>query len=33
MARIHDTILDTIGNTPLVRAPRFSSGLRAVLVF
>jgi cysteine synthase A len=33
MARIHDTILDTIGNTPLVRAPRFSSGLRADVVF
>lgn len=33
MARIHDTILSTIGGTPLVRAPRFSAGLRADLVF
>lgn len=33
MARIHDTILETIGRTPLVRAPRFSAGLTADLVF
>ncbi len=31
--RIYDTILDTIGRTPLVRAPRFSQGLDANLVF
>jgi cysteine synthase A len=33
MARIHETILDTIGGTPLVRAPRFAAGLKADLVF
>ncbi|MBD3237769.1 MAG: cysteine synthase A [Candidatus Eisenbacteria bacterium] len=33
MARIHDTILDAIGNTPLVRAPRFSEDLAAEIVF
>lgn len=33
MARIHNSILDTIGHTPLVRAPRFSKGLEADLVF
>jgi len=33
MARIHDTILETIGRTPLVRAPRFSAGLGADLIF
>jgi len=33
MARIHNTILETIGHTPLVRAPRFSRGLEADLVF
>ncbi len=31
--RIHDSILDTIGETPLVRAPRFSEGLGAEVVF
>ncbi len=31
--RIFDSILDTIGNTPLVRAPRFSEGLKNDLVF
>ncbi len=31
--RIHDNILETIGGTPLVRAPRFSAGLDADLVF
>ena len=30
---IHDSILETIGHTPLVRAPRFSAGLAADLVF
>jgi len=33
MARIHETILETIGRTPLVRAPRFSAETRAELVF
>jgi cysteine synthase len=33
MARIYDSILETIGNTPLVRAPRFGVGLRADVVF
>jgi cysteine synthase A len=33
MPRIYDTILDTIGNTPLVRAPRFGAGCQADLVF
>ena len=33
MARIHDSILETIGHTPLVRAPRFSAGLAADVVF
>ncbi len=33
MAHIHETILDTIGHTPLVRAPRFSAGLRAQVIF
>ncbi len=33
VTRIYDSILDTIGNTPLVRAPRFSKGLRGELVF
>ncbi|MBM3316735.1 MAG: cysteine synthase A [Candidatus Eisenbacteria bacterium] len=33
MARIHDTILEAIGGTPLVRAPRFSAGLKADVVF
>jgi cysteine synthase A len=31
--RICDSMLDTIGNTPLVRAPRFCAGLAADLVF
>jgi cysteine synthase A len=33
MARIFDSIVDTIGRTPLVRAPRCSAGLGADLVF
>jgi cysteine synthase A len=33
MARIFDSIVDTIGRTPLVRTPRFSAGLGADLVF
>ncbi len=33
MARIYDNILETIGHTPLVRAPRFGQGLAADLVF
>lgn len=33
MARIYDTILETIGRTPLVRAPRFAAGTEADLVF
>ncbi|MCC6652022.1 MAG: cysteine synthase A [Candidatus Eisenbacteria bacterium] len=33
MSRIHDSILDTIGRTPLVRAPRLQKGLAAELVF
>ena len=33
MARIYNDILETIGRTPLVRAPRFSEGLDAELVF
>jgi cysteine synthase len=33
MARIYDTILDTIGRTPLVRAPRFAADAKADLVF
>ncbi len=33
MARIYNDILETIGRTPLVRAPRFSRGLEADLIF
>jgi cysteine synthase A len=33
MARIHDSILDTIGHTPLVRAPRLQKGLAGEVVF
>ena len=33
MARIYDSIVDTIGRTPLVRAPRCSAGLGADLAF
>lgn len=33
MTRIHDTILTTIGRTPLVRAPRFAAGLGADIAF
>ncbi len=33
MARIHDSILDTIGRTPLVRAPRLQQGLAGEVVF
>ncbi len=33
MARIYDSIIDTIGRTPLVRAPYFSKDLKADLVF
>jgi cysteine synthase A len=33
MARIYDSIIDTIGRTPLVRAPYFSRDLKADLVF
>jgi cysteine synthase A len=33
MARIYDSIVDTIGHTPLVRAPRCSAGLGADVVF
>ncbi|MFN8589449.1 MAG: cysteine synthase A [Candidatus Eisenbacteria bacterium] len=33
MARIFDSILDTIGRTPLVRAPRLQRGLGAEVVF
>jgi cysteine synthase len=33
MARICDSILDTIGRTPLVRAPRFAQGVGADLLF
>ena len=33
MARIFDSIVDTIGRTPLVRAPRCSAGLGADVVF
>lgn len=33
MARIYDSILETIGNTPLVRAPRFSAGLDGDILF
>jgi cysteine synthase A len=33
MARIYDSILDTIGRTPLVRAKRFSQGAHADLLF
>ena len=33
MARIFDSIVDTIGRTPLVRAPRCSEGLGADVVF
>ena len=32
MARIHDSILDTIGRTPLVRMQRLQQGLAAELV-
>src|SRR6201994_4559424 len=31
-ARIHDSILDTIGDTPLVRLTRIGAGLRCQLV-
>ena len=33
MARIFDSIVDTIGRTPLVRAPRCSAGLGADVAF
>lgn len=33
MGRIYNTILETIGNTPLVRAPRFSGDSKADLLF
>ena len=33
MARIFDSIVDTIGHTPLVRAPRCSAGLGADVAF
>ena len=33
MSRIHDSILDTIGRTPLVRTRRIQQGLKADLVF
>jgi cysteine synthase A len=33
MARIYDSIVDTIGRTPLVRAPRCSAGLKGDVVF
>jgi len=33
MSRIHDSILDTIGRTPLVRTTRIRKGLKADLVF
>ncbi len=33
MARIYDSILETIGRTPLVRAPRFAAGAEADLIF
>lgn len=33
MGRIHDSIIETIGRTPLVRAPRFARGLSADLAF
>ena len=33
MARIYDSILDTVGRTPLVRAPRFTAGLKGDLIF
>ena len=33
MSRIHDSILDTIGRTPLVRTTRIQKGLKADLVF
>ncbi len=33
MARIYDSILETIGRTPLVRAPRFAAGTEADLIF
>ena len=33
MSRIHDSILDTIGRTPLVRAPRLQQGLAGEVVF
>jgi cysteine synthase len=32
MSRIYDSIVDTIGRTPLVRLPRFQKGLKAELV-
>ena len=31
--KIHDSILDTIGNTPLIRLPKLTNGLKANLVF
>ena len=33
MARIHDSILDTIGHTPLVRSARLQKGLAGEVVF
>ena len=33
MARIYDSIVDTVGHTPLVRAPRCSAGLGGDVVF
>lgn len=33
MSRIYDSVLDTIGRTPLVRAPRFAQGVDADLLF
>ncbi len=33
MSRIYDSVIDTIGRTPLVRTPRLSAGLGADVVF
>ncbi|MBD3335928.1 MAG: pyridoxal-phosphate dependent enzyme, partial [Candidatus Eisenbacteria bacterium] len=33
MARIYNNILETIGRTPLVRAPRFSEGFKGDVLF
>ena len=33
MGKIYDSILDTIGRTPLVRTPRFAQGIEADLTF